>query len=50
MTRTECAESLIALFSEYYAMARKYGVHIEAEYIEAVALAIIALGERRNDG
>lgn len=49
MTRKECAEARVDLHSEYFEMCKKYGRPINGDYAEAVALAIIALGERSKD-
>jgi hypothetical protein len=50
MANEECAKWLIELYSEYFDLAGKYSKPIVAEYAEAVAMAIMALAERKTDG
>ena len=50
MANEECARLLIELHSDYVEMAGKYGQPVVMEYAEAVAMAIMALAERKTDG
>ena len=46
----ECAKWLIELYSDYFSLSGKYGNPVVYEYSEAVAMAIMALAERKKDG
>ena len=50
MTNEECAKWLIELHSDYFELSGKYGRPVVYEYAEAVAMAIMTLGEREKDG
>ena len=50
MVSEECAKWLIELHSDYFELAGKYGQLVVTEYAEAVAMAIMALAERKADG
>ena len=49
MTNNECAKWLIELHSDYFDLAGECGQQVVIEYAEAVAMAIMALAERRTD-
>jgi hypothetical protein len=49
MSNEECAKLLIQLHSDYFELAGKYGNPAEEKYAEAVAMAIMAIAERKND-
>lgn len=50
MANEECAKWLIELYSDYFELAGRYGQPVVTEYAEAVAMAIMALAERKKDG
>lgn len=50
MANEECAKLLIQLHADYFELAYKYGQTAEEMYAEAVAMAIMALSERKTDG
>ena len=50
MANEECAKFLIKLHTDYAVLADKYGWVAEEKYAEAVAVAIMALEERKTDG
>ena len=50
MANEECAKLLIELHSDYQELVGKYGMSVESKYTEAVATAIMALAERKNNG
>lgn len=50
MANEECAKLLIELHSAYFELVGKYGQTVVTEYAEAVAMAIMALAERKTDG
>jgi hypothetical protein len=50
MTNEECAKFLIELHSDYFELAGRYAQPVVTEYAEAVAKAIMAMAERKNDG
>ena len=50
MTNEECAKLLIELHSDYFDLTGKYSKPVVTEYAEAVAMAIMALAERKTDG
>jgi hypothetical protein len=50
MENEECAKWLIELYSDYFSLSGKYGNPVVYEYSEAVAMAIMALAERKKDG
>jgi hypothetical protein len=49
MDNKECAKWLVELYSDYFELAGKYSQPVIAEYSEAVAKAIMLLGERSNN-
>lgn len=49
MENEECAKLLVELHSDYVVLAEKYGWSTDDTYAEAVAMAIMALAERKND-
>lgn len=52
MTNEECAKWLVELHAAYFDLNNRYGNPAEPAYAEAVAMAIMSLGERerRTDG
>jgi hypothetical protein len=49
MTNEECAKWLIQLHSDYFDLAGRYERPVVTEYAEAVAMAIMALAERKDN-
>ena len=50
MENKECAKYLVELYSDYYDLAGKYSRPVIEEYAEAIAMAIMLLGERKANG
>ena len=50
MTTSEIANNLVKLHSDYREMTLKYGHLIVKEYSEAVAQAILLLGQTEKEG
>lgn len=50
MTKSEIANNLVKLHSEYQEVASKYGWSVTAEYSEAVAQAILLLSQTKEEG
>jgi hypothetical protein len=48
MDNKECAKWLVELYSDYFELAGRYSRPVIVEYSEAVAKAIMLLGERRT--
>lgn len=49
MSNEECARLLIELHSVYFDLTGRYGQPVVTEYAEAVAKAIMALAERKDN-